>query len=380
MSKTVVRLIVILAIAGVVGFAGYQYWLNQQNALPAGIASGNGRVEAKLVDVAAKESLRVKEVLVDEGDIVQPGELLVKMDTATLDAQLAEAKAQVLGAEEKVAVNKATIVQKKSEVELAKVELDRAQKLRAENAGSQQDVDRRKTSLEVAEAALEQENAALRTVEQQVEVAKANEATIQTRIDDAALKSPVRGRVLYRLTEVGEVLQPGGKALTLVNLEDVYMEIFLPAEQAARVKVGGEARITLDHAPGRAAAGKVSFVSPEAQFTPKQVETKSERDKLMFRVKIQAPEELVKSYLKRIKTGVRGMGYVKIDPAAEWPASLSDLLKPGELPDDEALEGEEAPSEVKEEEKPAETSPEESKKDAAPAEGGEAEKPKTETP
>lgn len=384
MSKTIVRLVVILVIAGVVGFAGYQYWLNQQNTLPPGIASGNGRIEAKLVDVAAKEPLRVKEVLVDEGDIVQPGEVLVKMDTATLDAQLAEAKAQVLSTEEKVAVNKATIVQKKSEVDLAKIELDRAQKLRAENAGSQQDVDRRKSSLEVAQAALEQENASLRTVESQVAVAKANEATYQTRIDDATLKSPVRGRVLYRLTEVGEVLQPGGKALTLVNLEDVYMEIFLPAEQAAKVKVGSEARVTLDHAPGRAAAGKVSFVSPEAQFTPKQVETKSERDKLMFRVKIQAPEELVKAYLKRIKTGVRGVGYVKIDPAAEWPKSLSDLIKPGELPDDELPVSDETTADQSGEEKPAEakaeTKPEEGKKEAAPVEGGEAEKPKSETP
>lgn len=396
MSKTLLRLIVILVIAGAVGFAGYQYWLNQQNQLPPGIASGNGRIEAKLVDVAAKESLRVKEVLVDEGDIVQPGEVLVKMDTATLDAQLAEAKAQVLSSEEKVAVNKATIVQKKSEVELAKVELDRAEKLRAENAGSQQDVDRRKSSLEVAEAALEQENASLRTVLQQVEVAKANAATIQTRIDDATLKSPVRGRVLYRLTEVGEVLQPGGKALTLVNLEDVYMEIFLPSEQAAKIRVGSEARLTVDHAPGKAAAAKVSFVSPEAQFTPKQVETKSERDKLMFRVKIQAPEELVKAYIERIKTGVRGVGYVKLDEMAQWPASLSDLVKPGDLaPEKPAPEGE-AKEEKKEEEKkestapiteekpveskPVESKPEEGKKESAPAEGGAAETPKTATP
>jgi hypothetical protein len=95
--------------------------------------------------------------------------------------------------------------------------------------------------------------------------------------------------VLYRLTEVGEVVAAGGKALTLVNLGDVYMEIFLPSEQAARLKIGAEARITVDYAPGRAAAGYVSFVSPEAQFTPKQVETRSEREKLMFRVKIRIP-------------------------------------------------------------------------------------------
>src|SRR4029453_8682412 len=105
-----------------------------------------------------------------------------------------------------------------------------------------------------------------------------------------------------RLAEAGEVLSPGGKALTLVNLEDVYMEIFLPSEQAGAVQIGAEGRITLDYDPRRAIPGSVSFVSPEAQFTPKQVETRSEREKLMFRVKIQVPKELAGQYLERIKT------------------------------------------------------------------------------
>ena len=160
---------------------------------------------------------------------------------------------------------------------------------------------------------MQEEEAKLRTIEQEVKVAEANVATIQTRIDDATLKSPVHGRVLYRLAEVGEVLGAGGKALTLVNLNDVYMEIFLPSEQATRLKIGAEGRLTVDYAPGRAIAGYVSFVSPEAQFTPKQVETRSEREKLMFRVKIRVPEKTVESYIELIKTGVRGVGYVKVD-------------------------------------------------------------------
>jgi HlyD family secretion protein len=159
-------------------------------------------------------------------------------------------------------------------------------------------------------------------------------AAIQTRIDDATLTAPVLGRVLYRLAEPGEVLAPGGKALTLVNLEDVYMEIFLPAEQAASIKIGAEARITMDHEPGRAAAGYVSFVSPEAQFTPKEVETRSEREKLMFRVKLQVPKELVAGSLERIKTGVRGVGYVKVSESAAWPAWLERGLMRAEKPGD----------------------------------------------
>ena len=103
------------------------------------------------------------------------------------------------------------------------------------------------------------------------------------------LKSTVDGRVLYRLAEEGEVLGSGGKVLTLVNLSDVYMEIYLPAQDAVKAKLGADARIVLDVAPEYAARAKVSFVAPEAQFTPKEVETRSERDKLMFRVKLSVP-------------------------------------------------------------------------------------------
>src|SRR5262249_6511543 len=245
----------------------------KQSALPDGIASGNGRIEAKLVDATAKEPLRVKEILVEEGDLVKPGQVLVKLDTVTLDAQLAEANANVAATQEQIAASKASIVKRKAEIRLAEIESERSRKLVEENAGSQRDYDVRKMALESTRAALQEEQAKLQTAEQQVEVARANVAAIQSRIDDATLPSPILGRVLYRLTEPGEVLGPGGKALTLVNLQDVYMEIYLPSEQAAAVKIGTEARLTVDARPGLAAPGVVTFVSPEAQFTPKEVET-----------------------------------------------------------------------------------------------------------
>jgi HlyD family secretion protein len=148
----------------------------------------------------------------------------------------------------------------------------------------------------------------------------------KSRIKDATLISPVTGRVLYRLVEPGEVLGAGGKALTLVDLSDVYMEIFLPSDQASKLKSGAPARITVDYEPDKSAAGYVSFVSPEAQFTPKQVETKSEREKLMFRVKLSIPPDLVKRYPNRAKTGARGVGYVRTKPGAVWPAFLAVKL------------------------------------------------------
>jgi len=324
-SKRMLKWGIVGAAVLVAAFIALSYWKKKKNALPEGIASGNGRIEGKLVDVTAKEPLRVKEILVDEGALVKPGQVLVKLDTTTLESQLAESNASVQAAEEKLAVARANIVKQKSEIDLAGVEATRSKRLVEQGAGSQRELDVRNTKVETSKATLGEANASLATATQNVEVARKQAATVQTRIDDATLRSPVTGRVLYRLAEPGEVLGPGGKALTLANLDDVYMEIFLPSEQAAAVKIGAEARVTVDY-DTRVAAGQVSFVSPEAQFTPKQVETKSEREKLMFRVKIQLPKELVSEHVERIKTGVRGVGYVKVKDSAVWPPKLQNLI------------------------------------------------------
>jgi HlyD family secretion protein len=318
-------IIVILAVA-IIGSIIFIYWNKKRNELPKGFASGNGRIEANLVDIAAKEPLRVDSVLVAEGDLVNPGQVLAKLNTATLDAQLAEAQANVKSVMEKVGIAEAAIASRKSEIELARTEAKRSHKLYKSGAGSQRDYDVRQKDVETTTAGLAEEEARLKSAQKEVEVAEATVATIQTRIKDATLISPVTGRVLYRLTEPGEVLAAGGKALTLVDLSDVYMEIFLPSNQAASVKIGNEARLTLDYLSGWAIPAKVTFISPEAQFTPKQVETKSEREMLMFRTKLQVPQELVLHYVERIKTGVRGVGYVKIDEYAQWPENLRNVL------------------------------------------------------
>jgi HlyD family secretion protein len=333
--KRALKWLTLFAAVAIVGVLGFRYWKSKQSNLPDGIVSGNGRLEGKLVDVAAKEPLRVKEILVDEGALVTPGQILVRLDTVTLEAELAEANAAVVLAQERLAFAKASILKQRSEIKLATVEAVRSTKLVAEGAGSQRELDVRTTKVDTTKATLTEAQATLESAKRSIEVAQANAATIQTRIDDATLRSPVTGRVLYRLAEPGEVLSPGGKALTLVNLEDIYMEIFLPSQQAASIPIGAEGRITVDYDPVHAIAGFVSFVSPEAQFTPKQVETRSEREKLMFRVKIQLPMDPAKlaiRNLEQIKTGVRGMGYVKIKPSAVWPAFLQRLLEPATPP------------------------------------------------
>ena len=325
-KKTRRWIIVSVAVLAVVGFFGYRYYKAWKGRLPPGIASGNGRIESQEVDISPKQSLRVKKILVNEGDLVKPGQVVVEMDTSTLDAELEAAKQNAAAAKEQLAVAKAAISRSNSQIELAKIEKERAGKLVEQRAGSQRELDVRTMAVKTTSAGLAEEKAKLEVAQGQLKVAEAQQATIQSEIDDATLRSPVTGRVLYRVAQPGEVLAAGGKALTLIDLDDVYMEIFLPSNQAAALKIGDQARFTVDFLPGRAAPGVVSFVSPEAQFTPKAVETRSEREKLMFRVKIQVPKDLVSNYTERIKTGVRGVGYVRTRPDARFPDWIEDKL------------------------------------------------------
>ena len=166
-----------------------------------------------------------------------------------------------------------------------------------------------------------------RAQERGVDAEKASRDEIAARIADATLYASGPARVLYRLAQPGEIVGAGGKILTLVSLEEVHMEFFLSAADAPRVKIGDEARIVADIMPGMSIPARVAFVSPQAQFTPKQVETLSERESLMFRVRVRIPPELVMARIDQVKTGVRGVAWVRLaapdGSLPEWPEGLT---------------------------------------------------------
>lgn len=322
----VMRLLLVAAVAAG-GYFGWQWWLAQQpEPLPQGIVFGNGRIEAVQVDIATKYSGRVKDVLAHEGDLVEKGQLLVRMDTRELEAALAQAQAHLAEAEQAIAQSEAILLERDSELHLAESTLSRAAKLLPQRAISREEYDQKKSQREVASASVAAAKASVNTAKRSADAAKAAVNQTEVQIADAQLLAPTVGRVLYRLAEEGEVLAGGGKVMTLMDLSDIYMEIFLPAKDATRLSIGAEARIVLDIAPGYAGVAKVTFVSPEAQFTPKQVETQEERDKLMFRVKVQVPHEQVVKHIEKIKSGIRGVAYVKIDDTVAWPEELNRLF------------------------------------------------------
>lgn len=173
-----------------------------------------------------------------------------------------------------------------------------------------------------AQAGIDAAQSQVIEAESAVEAAQASVERLQADIEDSQLKAPRAGRVQYRISQPGEVLAAGGKVLNLVDLNDVYMNVFLPSQQAGRVAVGADAHLVLDAAPQYVIPAKVTYIASVAQFTPKTVETTNEREKLMFRVKARIDPNLLKTHLDQVKTGVPGMAYLKLDAAAEWPKTL----------------------------------------------------------
>jgi HlyD family secretion protein len=318
---TIAALIVLIS-----GISWYAWHTAQSERIPAGVASGNGRIEATEYDIATKLAGRVLSVAAQEGDMVEAGQVLATMDTDDLQAQLREAQAGLREARQSREYALAIVEQRESELTFAQAELRRSTQLVEQGHVSQELVDQQRTALRSAQAALKAAGIQVVQAEAGIEAAEARIDRLQSDIADSQLKTPIRGRVLYRLAEPGEVLAAGGKVMSVLDLTDVYMTIFLPTSEAGRVTLGSEARIVLDAIPQYRIPAKVSFVAARAQFTPKSVETRAERDKLMFRIKVKIDPKLLKDHIEKVKTGVPGEAYVLLAPTRDWPVRLQVRL------------------------------------------------------
>jgi HlyD family secretion protein len=323
------RVPVVLALAAVLTLTagGYAYW-QKTTSLRArdGLATANGRIEVTRVDIASKLPGRVAEILVNEGDSVQKGGLIARLDTAELLAQLAGAKAAVQRALASVGRAEADIAIREAEHNLAGIELQRALDLEQRAAGTRAELERRRAQHVVTAANIQGARAALAEAKAAQQAAEAQVAQIKAMLADSELRTPVPGRVEYKLVQPGEVVAAGGRLVTILDLTDVFMTIFLPTGEAGRVALGSEARIVLDAVADAVFPATVSFVAAEAQFTPKTVETTNEREKLMYRVKLAIDPKLLDTYRDYVKAGLTGNAYVRVSASAAWPAWLAVRL------------------------------------------------------
>jgi HlyD family secretion protein len=291
--------------------------------MPEGIVKTNGRLEATQVDVAAKYPGRLATLTVDEGDEVTAGQVVATISSPETEAQLRGAQAQLLKAKQALAEADTVIVQRKSDLDFARTDYDRGKQLIEKGYITQQVVDQRRNRFETAEAAYVAANAQHDEAESAIKAAVANVEQLQSILVDLVLVSPRSGRVQYRLARAGEVVSAGQRVLTILDLKDVYMTIYLPANVAGQLTLGDEARVILDPTPQYIFPATISFVATEAQFTPKSVETSEEREKLMFRVKLQGDPAVLDKFHRAVKTGVRGLGFVRTDPKILWPDELT---------------------------------------------------------
>ena len=276
------------------------------------IVSGNGRIEAVEIDIAAKTAGRIEDIIIREGDFVTAGQTVAKIDATVLRSQLRAAEADLQQALSIVAQRKITLAS-------AQRQNKRFQVLIKDGSISVKES-------EDATMALNSAVAVLSGAVSAVMAARANIERIQAEINDCTLKSPRDGRVQYIVARPGEVVAGGGRVLSMVDLSDVFMTFFLPTAAAGKIVPDSEVRLIIDAAPKFVIPANISFIADVAQFTPKTVETKMEREKLMFKVRARIPSDLLKKHILQVKTGLPGMAYVRLDQTSPWPAHLQVRL------------------------------------------------------
>jgi HlyD family secretion protein len=320
-------LLVVLVLAAAASF-GWFWWQQHQPRLPPGIAWGNGRLEADQIGIDTKFAGRIAQLFADEGDMVRAGQVVAMMDTRDLHASLQKSEALVSQAERSLDEAKANLVQQQTQVKFAQQEVDRTSALVPKGFATVELLDQQTQQRNAAVAA---ENAATQRVaeaQHALDAATHDVELYRVNILDNTLVAPRDGPIEYRVANAGEVLPAGGKVFAMLDASYVYMDIYLPTAEAGRIRIGSDARIVLDAYPDHVIPAHVVFIASQAQFTPKTVETKEERDKLMFRIRVRIDPERLKGHESIVRSGLPGVAYVPTDPSVIWPHSLQPSPPP----------------------------------------------------
>jgi len=314
-------LFLILVAAATGGYA----WLRTKTALPPGVVAANGRLEADQIDIATRFAGRVAQLLVDEGDMVRAGQVVAMMDVRDLAASLKKAQSLAEQARQVLNEAQANVAQQQTQLTLAKQELDRTAALVPRGVATIELLDQRRQQLGAATAGLNAANARVAVAEHALAAAQHDIELYEVNIADNALAAPRDGRIEYRIANVGEVVPAGGKVFTMLDTGYVYMDVYLPTAEAGRIRLGSDARILLDAYPAHPIPAKVVFLATHAQFTPKTVETKDERDKLMFRLRVRIDPDRLRDRAEAVRSGLPGMTYLRVDPNVPWPSNLQPV-------------------------------------------------------
>lgn len=316
----------------------WQQW-RWDSQLPEGLILANGRIEGDRYTVAPRFAGRVSRLLVHEGDAVTAGQVLMQLQDDQAQARLAQAEAGAAAAEARLAAARKAleILQRQVPLKIATAEADvahaeaavaaakarahqarkdaaRYEKLARSGSVDQYRADQANLAWAVARADLATAMAALTQAGKRLAEARLGEESIQAKrmevqgveaeraqaraavaearsaLNDLTILAPVAGIVTTRIVDEGEVVAPGAPLLTLVDLDRLYLKVFVPERQIGKLRLGLPARIYTDAFPDRPFPARVRYIASRAQFTPKEVQTPDERVKLVYAVKLYLDE------------------------------------------------------------------------------------------
>ena len=306
MNRMVLIMLGVLALMA----GGYLYVRTAANQAPDSSLRISGNIEAHETVVSFKVQGRIMELPVQEGQYVKQGDLLarlddddyrqqVSVDEATVGMRKAELELSVAGSRvQEIKAAKQTLIDARADLELKQAEFRRRQELLAEQGVSEEDIDRAASQLKRAQATYER---AKQTHDQVVEGTRKEEIAVRRanlesarealqmsrlKLNYTVLSAPVSGVVLVRQAELGEVVSAGTPVVTIADVDHLWMRGYLNETDLGRVKWGQSATIHTDTFSDKTYQGRVSFISSQAEFTPKSVETHKERVTLVYRIKI----------------------------------------------------------------------------------------------
>ncbi len=305
------------------------------NGEEEGIVSASGTIEAREVNIASKISGELRELTVDEGSRVEPGDILAVIDHELLDIQLRQAKAGVALAESQLALllkgaRQEDILQaeeflKQAEAGLRVAEEDvrRTRELAAKGGATPKQLDdaeaRYAVTASQAKAAREAlskvrnlvRSEEIRAAEARLDQARASADLLRKTIEDCTIVSPAAGVVTHRVAEPGEIVVPAATILTISSLDRVFLRIFVSETELGRIRLGETAEVRIDAFTDRTWEGRIVHISPEAEFTPKNVQTREDRVKLVFGVKIE-----IDNREGHLKPGLPADALIKVEAGA----------------------------------------------------------------
>jgi HlyD family secretion protein len=270
MAKRIVPIVLILA---VVGYFGHRYWTDQKAREQD--RSFYGTVEAVEVVVSSQVTGRILELPVEEGSHVEAGALLVRIEDSLYQAQAEQARTGIQSARSQYAVVNANL-------NGVRTSLRRTRKLLRTGAATEMQLD----DLQTREAGL---LAQKQVIESQVAQAEAALHLAETQLGYTRIRAPLSGTLLRRDVEPGETAFPGSALMTLADLTLMKVTVYLPGPMLGKIRIDQPVDVVTDSYPGKPLTGTVETISDEAEFTPKNVQTREERVRLVYAVKVRLP-------------------------------------------------------------------------------------------